>query len=59
LEIDDYLARSTDEEGDLERIRKAVSAGAEMLKSGVQIKWRSGPLCRNILARSVSSPHFM
>jgi hypothetical protein len=30
LEIDDYLARSTDEEGDLERIRKAVRTGAEM-----------------------------
>ena len=30
LEIDDYLARSTDEEGDLERVRKAVRTGAEM-----------------------------
>jgi hypothetical protein len=30
LEINDYLAGSTDEEGDLERIRKAVRSGAEM-----------------------------
>jgi hypothetical protein len=30
LEIDDYLARSTDEDGDLERVRKAVRTGAEM-----------------------------
>jgi hypothetical protein len=30
LEIDDHLARSADEEGDLERIRKAVRTGAEM-----------------------------
>ena len=30
LEIDDYLARSTNEERDLERIRKAVRTGTEM-----------------------------
>jgi hypothetical protein len=30
LEIDDYLARSTNEERDLERIRKAVRTGSEM-----------------------------
>jgi hypothetical protein len=30
LEIDDHFARSTDEEDDLERICKAVRAGAEM-----------------------------
>jgi hypothetical protein len=29
FEIDDYLARSTDEERDLERVRKAVRTGAE------------------------------
>jgi hypothetical protein len=30
LEIDDYLARSSDEEGDQERVRVALRAGAEI-----------------------------